>query len=545
MFKKCGLAGLLVALAAVGFGQGGTLVSWGADSYGDVSGTPSGSFTAVAAGVYHNVAIRTDGTLDSWGSDLYGEVSGTPTGTFTAVAAGDGYSVAVRTDGTLVSWGNDSAGQVTDTPTGTFTAVSAGFDHSVAIRTDGTLVSWGPDFYGLVSGTPAGTFKAVSAGAYGSAAIRTDGTLVSWGYDAFGEVTNTPAGTFKAVAAGYSPVAIRTDGTLVSWGIDEGGEVTDTPTGTFTAVAGDYSCSLAIRTDGTLASWGGGEFGQVSGTPTGTFTAVAAGADHIVAISGGVGLQSISLSPHTVVGGTAAPGAVVGTALLTGAAPQGGVTVSLSALATPWPPLEPDFEIPAPLVVGAIDPVNIASGSDSGLFSLTTSQVLFPIVVQVTGRVGAGLSRHDTLTVLPPTIPQFGRLANDRVDAILSFFFRGRSRTSLIDNDFVFGEVIECRNMPGDPLANQDIYLAAADHYLEAAVDVGNAPASIRALLAPFYGVRNLGYETFKVIYRILPTAAQQWLADRFPDLLGNPSPATLLSVQYEMVGLVAGLHMT
>src|ERR1043165_7675570 len=76
-----------------------------------------------------------DGTLVAWGEDDYGQVSKTPTGRLTAVAAGAGYSGAIRADGTLVSWGNDCCSQVSGTPKGTFRAVAAGWWHSVAIRT--------------------------------------------------------------------------------------------------------------------------------------------------------------------------------------------------------------------------------------------------------------------------------------------------------------------------------------------------------------------------------------------------------------------------
>jgi hypothetical protein len=129
-------------------------------------------------------------------------VTGTPAGTFTAVAAGHEHSVALRTDGTLVSWGSDGSGVVSGTPVGTFSAVAAGYAHSVAIRTDGTLVSWGLNGSGVVSGTPVGTFSAVAAGEdeFASVAIRTDGTLAAWGRMAG---YSTPGGRVSSVAVTY------------------------------------------------------------------------------------------------------------------------------------------------------------------------------------------------------------------------------------------------------------------------------------------------------------------------------------------------------
>lgn len=47
-------------------------------------------------------AIRPDGSLVSWGDDTFGQVTGTPDQPVLAVAAGDFHSVAILTDGTLV-----------------------------------------------------------------------------------------------------------------------------------------------------------------------------------------------------------------------------------------------------------------------------------------------------------------------------------------------------------------------------------------------------------------------------------------------------------
>ena len=265
-----------------------------------VSGTPSGTFKALAAGAYHAVAIRADGTLLSWGNDGTGQIAGTPTGTFKAVAAGSYHSIAIRTDGTLISWGDDSASQVSKSPTtGTYIAVAAGEFHSVAIRTDGSLIAWGLDEDKQVSGAPTtGTFKAVAAGNSFCVALRSDGTLVAWGDDTDHVVKNIPKGMFTAVAAGSQhAVAIRSDGTLAAWGNDvvvgDDGEplsatvVSSAPkTGTFVAVAAGETHSIALRSDGTLVAWGSDDHGQVSAVPTGAFQAIAAGGNQTMAIVG-------------------------------------------------------------------------------------------------------------------------------------------------------------------------------------------------------------------------------------------------------------------
>jgi hypothetical protein len=295
--RQIAAVGALLLVTVLPANAQGPLVAWGDDTRGLVSGTPAGSFVAVAIGYLdftltgvHAVAIRTDGTLVSWGSDLAGQVSGTPAGTFSAVAAGQGHSVALRTDGTLVSWGSDAYGLVSDTPAGTFSAVAAGVYHSVAIRADGTLVSWGAGwdyasgFYSPPPPPPAGTFSSVAAGETNNVAIRTDGTLATWGADPLGNEYTPPVGTFSDVAVLFeSMVGIRTDGSLVAW-LGCCGGLTTYPGMYADVAAGDYH-TLAIRTDGTLVSWGPDSFGVVSGTPAGTFSAVAAGGHTSIAIA--------------------------------------------------------------------------------------------------------------------------------------------------------------------------------------------------------------------------------------------------------------------
>lgn len=275
----------------------GYLQAWGRDLHGLVSSTPTGLFSAVSAGVYHNVAIRSNGTLASWGLDHIGQVTNTPIGTFKAVSAGHSHSVGLRTDGTLAAWGYDFNNQVTNTPSGTFTDVAAGYYHNVAIALDGTLVSWGHDTYNQVTNTPPGTFVRVAAGDGWSAAIATNGAIVSWGLDNTNQVTTSPAGTFTALdAAPNHGVARFANGTLGSWGDNFWGE-TIMPGGTFLAVSAGSFFSVAIDATGALSAWGKNDYGQTN-VPAGIYSAVDAGYEHSVAIS--VPAYAIPAMPTTI-----------------------------------------------------------------------------------------------------------------------------------------------------------------------------------------------------------------------------------------------------
>jgi Regulator of chromosome condensation (RCC1) repeat/PASTA domain len=103
---------------------------------------PSGlsGVTAVAAGYYHSLALKSDGTVVVWGCGQvydYGQCT-VPSGLSGVTAVGGGYShsLALKSDGTVVTWGcgNYDSGQC-DVPSGLarVSAVAAGFYHSLAL----------------------------------------------------------------------------------------------------------------------------------------------------------------------------------------------------------------------------------------------------------------------------------------------------------------------------------------------------------------------------------------------------------------------------
>lgn len=128
------------------------------------------SWASLAAGGTHSLGVQTNGTLWAWGDNSSGQLGvatsnaavtataptqvGTAT-TWSKIAAGLNHSLAVRTDGTLYGWGGNGNGQLgngstvnvgTPTQLGTeisWVTVEAGNAHSVALQKDFTVWLWG------------------------------------------------------------------------------------------------------------------------------------------------------------------------------------------------------------------------------------------------------------------------------------------------------------------------------------------------------------------------------------------------------------------
>jgi alpha-tubulin suppressor-like RCC1 family protein len=183
----------------------------------------------VAGGRYSMAAIKTDGTLWTWGNNQKGELGlGTSSyaqsksspnqvgalTTWSQVACGNQHVLAIRTDGTLWSWGKNVQGQLglgnttylsSPNQVGLLTdwlSVSSrdNANYSLALKTDGTLWAWGintagqlgigdtnsrssPVQVGLLTNWANVTSRSVSTGA-----IKTDGTLWSWGNGSAGQL---------------------------------------------------------------------------------------------------------------------------------------------------------------------------------------------------------------------------------------------------------------------------------------------------------------------------------------------------------------------
>jgi hypothetical protein len=254
---------------------------------------------AIATGISHCLALKSDGTVWAWGDNTTGQLGN---GTFTTTGtdgiatpapvsglsnvvaiAGGGHSLALRSDGTVWAWGDNTTGQLgngtftTSSPYGIATpaqvgglsnvvAIAAGGAFSLALRSDGTVWVWGNNYYGelgnltftitapygIATPTQISGLSNVVAIATGSAhilALKSDGTVWAWGHNGYGELGNR---TFT----GSPNYGIAIPRQVI--GLSHVG-----------AIAAGNGHSLALRSDGTVWAWGQNELGQLG---NGTFT---------------------------------------------------------------------------------------------------------------------------------------------------------------------------------------------------------------------------------------------------------------------------------
>ena len=274
----------------------GTVVSWGQNNSHQTNVPPAlTNITAVAGGISHSLALKSNGTVAGWGDMTYGETNA-PANLTSAVAivAGNGFSLALRSNSTVVSWGNS-----TTVPAGltNVVAISAAFSNKLALTSDGSVVSWG-----IVPAAPASVTNvvAIAAGYTHSIALLGNGTVAAWGNNTWGQ-TNLPAGLTNVVAlAGgqYHSLALRANGTVVAWGDNTWGQ-SAVPAGlsNVVAVAAGGFHSLALKQDGSVAVWGDNTYFQTNiPANVSNVVGIAAGFNHNLAVIGN-GAPVITVQP--------------------------------------------------------------------------------------------------------------------------------------------------------------------------------------------------------------------------------------------------------
>jgi len=289
------------------WGVPGTLTGWGSNEDGETT-IPVGlnNVLAVAAGLNHSLALKSDGSVVAWGKDD-DALNLVPEGleSVVSIAAGDNHSLALKSDGTVVAWGNNEQSQTT-LPEGLsdVVAITAGVSYSLALKNDGTVVGWGYSGHGLT--TPPERVRdvvAISAGSFHNLALKSDGTVVSWGND-FAGSTTIPEGLQDviAISAGYfNSFALKSDGTVVAWGHNAA-----IPSGLqdVVAISSSKNHHLALKSDGSVVEWSTNPYAKKT-VPEGlgNVIAVAAGPYHSIVLEGQELPKGLSLSSRGLLHG--------------------------------------------------------------------------------------------------------------------------------------------------------------------------------------------------------------------------------------------------
>ncbi|MGI8430245.1 MAG: RCC1 domain-containing protein [Solirubrobacteraceae bacterium] len=406
--------------ASAAASESGSVLAWGYNADGElgnggtasstvpapVSGgaiPPGTTFTRVAVGFNHSLALSARGQVYAWGRNDHGQLGdGTPNdahvpvavsagaiprGTrISQIAAGNDVSVALSSTGQLYAWGSNTYGDLGTGPTSdahvpvavsagemppgtTFTSVAAGMYHILALSSSGQLYTWGANFSGqLGTGTthdssvpksvtagaiPVGAkLTEIAAGGNHNLALSASGQLYAWGENVFfgelGNGTTTNQSAPVAVSAGAIPagaqvtqiaagdrhsLALDASGQLYAWGRDNHGQLGinslsnesapsrvamyDIPAReAITQIAAGDNYSLALSASGQLYSWGENEAGRLGDGDTTDLSvpetaALPAGMRIASLAQGSVASHRLALTASNGTGGRGGPVLVV------------------------------------------------------------------------------------------------------------------------------------------------------------------------------------------------------------------------------------------
>jgi hypothetical protein len=254
---------------------------------------PAGlTYVEVEAGHEHTCARRSDGSMVCWGDDTYGQVSGTPSGTdlVTFDVTGD-HACAVRADQTVVCWGRDTNGQTT-VPGSLMPSnlVAVGREFSAAALDRGTYVStWGDNGRGQLNpldnvyfwyGRP----QQLALGGEHGCLIASNrvGRLVCWGDNSYGQIS--PTGS--ALAQLNSLPATEDPGAYVFQPFGREGMDPHPRDWDFVATGEFHTCGISNElqheegTESNAFCWGDGN-ARKTAVPLGyVFTRISAGYEH-------------------------------------------------------------------------------------------------------------------------------------------------------------------------------------------------------------------------------------------------------------------------
>jgi alpha-tubulin suppressor-like RCC1 family protein len=306
----------------------------------------AGNVTTIAAGDGFSLFLKSDGSLWAMGDQSFGELGDGTYGIFpnlstnrpeqivssnvTAIAAGSWHSLFLKSDGSLWAMGWNQFGQLGD---GTYnntnrpeqivsnnvTAIAAGgAGFSLFLKSDGSLWAMGVGYNtNLPEQIVASNVKAIAAGFLHSLFLKDDGSLWSMGWNEYGQLgdgtynstfTIKPeqivASNVTAIVTGsYHSLFLKSDGSLWAMGDNEWGQLGDSTYNTtnqpeqimasdVTAISAGAGHSLFLKSDGSLWAMGNNYYGQLG---DGTYNYAINLPEQIVAGPPGYGYNQMSI----------------------------------------------------------------------------------------------------------------------------------------------------------------------------------------------------------------------------------------------------------
>ena len=287
--------GQVLAWGSNNLGQVGNIDIATADSPVYVNGpadkTDLSEIIAIASGMYHSVALRSDGTVWTWGGNNKGQLGNNSTQTqyrpvqvihkngssylsdIIAIAAGGYHTLALESNGQIWAWGDHKRGQLgINDETDHFTTpvlisnlyeithICAGKSHSLARKSNGTVFAWGENSDNQLGYKTTLDYSRIPREVNSS------------------EATNL-LNVVDIAAGDKHSLALINDGTIQAWGNNEKGQLgiganhpiypttvinnINEPIPSVMAISAGSFHSMALLRDGRMMTWGLNDDGQL------------------------------------------------------------------------------------------------------------------------------------------------------------------------------------------------------------------------------------------------------------------------------------------